>query len=338
MEKNANTWKNIIKWLIVLLLIAIVYRTKKELITEAVGQIRHLPVHCSVICLTVTVFYGILEGALISTISGNKGEGVSFKKGVECAFYAAFYKLVTLGSGAGIAEIYYLSKERIPVSRATGMTLIQYIFQKMMITILGIAGLAICLLFGKEQIQPYLKFAVLGVLVSAGITLALFLLSCSEKVKSALQGLIGVLLRRFPEKQISLHKKIEEFNEAGKQIWKDPEKIAKCVFYNLGKLLCWYVIPAVVFLTKYEVNLPLCVCRMAVISTLAGVMVAPAGIGTLEYVFTLFYGSAYGVLAATAVILYRFFIMIVPCLIGIVPVVLHANKKETPSYSNGLIR
>ena len=306
---------------------------------EAVGQIRHLPVWCSMICLTVTVFYGILEGALISTISGSKGEGVSFRKGVECAFYAAFYKLVTLGSGAGLAEIYFLSKERIPVSRATGMTLIQYIFQKMMITILGAVGLLVCLLFGRGELQAYLMFAVLGVFVSAVITLILFLLSFSERITKMLQGLTDILLKKFPKRKESLQKKLKEFNEAGRQIWGDPEKITKCIIYNLGKLLCWYVIPAVVFLTKYEVHIPVCICQMAVVSTLAGVMAAPAGIGTLEYVFTLFYGDAYGVLAATAVILYRFFIMIVPCLIGIVPAALHGRTGDGDQlYSNGLIR
>jgi uncharacterized membrane protein YbhN (UPF0104 family) len=55
---------------------------------------------------------------------------------------------------------------------------------------------------------------------------------------------------------------------------------------------------------------------MAVANMIGTVMIAPAGAGTLEFVVSLLFAPLFGVTAATVVILYRFYSMVVPFLIG----------------------
>ena len=68
----------------------------------------------------------------------------------------------------------------------------------------------------------------------------------------------------------------------------------------------------------------ICLAIMSFVVAIAGVMVAPAGIGTLEFVFMLlFAGMASNDKLLLAILLYRFFAFVVPGLVGVIVVIVH---------------
>ena len=53
--------------------------------------------------------------------------------GITNAFLCSFYRVATLGSGAGVAAIVYLGEHGIEYSRSFGMYMLQYAFHKISI-------------------------------------------------------------------------------------------------------------------------------------------------------------------------------------------------------------
>jgi len=63
---------------------------------------------------------------------------------------------------------------------------------------------------------------------------------------------------------------------------------------------------------------------MSFVIAISGVMVAPAGIGTSEFVFMLlFAGMASNDKLLLAILLYRFFTFVVPGIVGVIVVIVH---------------
>jgi len=332
MEKKKENIKTLIRWIVVGLLLLFVYITKQDLIDDALFEIKNIPHVITLICFLLTMMYYVTDGYITCIVSERDDFRLRLSDGFSCSLYCAFYKVTTLGAGSGISEIYYLSKRGIHASSGTGITLVQYAYQRFAYLIWGLFGAIYLYLKKYEVVMTYKYFIIGGLVISILVMGGIFLISYSEKIASMVIKLIKALLKRFPQKADSLCSKIIDFNNTGRSIWKNTHRALYIIFLNLIKMFLWYSIPAVVFAPKYNVDLLSCVCMMAVINMIAGIMISPAGIGTLEYVFTLFYGKMYGVTATTAVILYRFFTLIVPMLIGVIPVLRHNKQDDLPEH------
>ena len=89
-----------------------------------------------------------------------------------------------------------------------------------------------------------------------------------------------------------------------------------------GKLVLFYAIPVFLF----QKNLPLCnvlprweecIFLMAVVYMLSGVIPAPSGVGSLEFVFLLFFSRFAGTqIAVPAILVFRFVTWIFPFAVG----------------------
>jgi len=320
--KNNSLLKIFIRWIIILILIVLVFILKKELIYSAFEEIKNLNLNTILICLVLSMGYFIFDG-LINTQTSK----CSIWFGQKCSFYCAFYKLATLGAGAGLAEVYYLTGINIPASKGTGIMMIQYAMHKLLVTLMGLTFFIILSIHGDLTAKKYVLFILIGSIISILICATLILIAASQKFSKLMIRLANFLLKRWPEKAQNLEEKIRTFTENGQDLIHSKKNILLTGLFNIFKLLCWYSIPAVIFALQGGGNYFHDVAYMGLALMLTGVMIAPAGVGTLEYVFTLFFTSQYGALATAAVILYRFFTMIPPFIVGI-PFVLSGRKKE----------
>lgn len=83
------------------------------------------------------------------------------------------------------------------------------------------------------------------------------------------------------------------------------------------KLSCWYMVPWLLFAGTTSLSLPDTMLLTALIQTLAAVIPCPSGIGAVEYVFSLFFGTyVSGVSAVSASLVYRFATFLFPCIPG----------------------
>ena len=99
--------------------------------------------------------YFVLEGLVIKILAVKYDPEFSLAQGTSCAYYCCFYKMITFGSGGGIAEIYYLNKRGVPAAKATGMDLVQYMLQRMSIVVYGLLCVLVFFKDVKEPLEGY---------------------------------------------------------------------------------------------------------------------------------------------------------------------------------------
>ena len=96
------------------------------------------------------------------------------------------------------------------------------------------------------------------------------------------------------------------------------------------KFACWYAIPGIFFAGSYSVTVATCLGLTAVCNMVGCVMLAPSGVGTLDFVFALFFACVIpdGDAVAAALVIYRLFTWIVPFVIGLVPALAVRKRDE----------
>lgn len=332
MEKSGkkNIISNIIKWAIIMVILVIVYLWKKSEILEAIDEMKNHPFWVSLLCLVATTLHFVVEGRIIHNMTMYEKRQMTWWEAFKCGLYCAFYKFISLGSLSGIAEVYYISKHDIEPGRASGITLVQYAYQKLGITILGTFSF-ICLYFsGVSTVEKYAKFGILGSVIALGIVLLLITLSASKKFATILikivEKIFDKILKKYKDKSKELIEQIQTFNDAGLYFWKHKILCLRVTLLKMLKMSLWYSIAAIVVCASNKANPLECIALMATANMIGTVMVAPAGAGTLEFVVALLFAPLFGATSATVAIMYRFYSMVVPFLFG--AFVFAADKKS----------
>ena len=168
-DKNISAGKTLLRLAFLLVLVGIVVVFFPDEPAKVVLELKRTgPGVLAVILLLASLRFA-LEGLVIRTAAGQleNGSRLSVKDGICCAFYCEFFRLFTLGTGSGIAEIWYLSKSGLEPARGAGLAMVQYTFHKLVITLCGIAALFLC---GNDIRQTLSQYRYL---IAAGCILAL---------------------------------------------------------------------------------------------------------------------------------------------------------------------
>ena len=116
--------------------------------------------------------------------------------------------------------------------------------------------------------------------------------------------------------------KLALLQSESRSLLKDPLLLLRLFLCNLLKFTTWYLIPWFVYGGSAAADaLPFtalqCFSLTALSQSLAGVIPTPAGIGSVEAVFVLLFRRLLPeAKALSAVVLYRFDTMLLPCAIG----------------------
>ena len=119
-----SVWKYLLKLLFICLLLGILYYSFKDSMGDMVTELSKVSPQIILVLFLSVVVYHLCEGHITWLIVHKTHPEYPRRKGFCNAFYCSFYKTATLGSGSGIAGIYYLNKAGIPVitpnTRANG--------------------------------------------------------------------------------------------------------------------------------------------------------------------------------------------------------------------------
>ena len=337
MEKSTGkqtVLKNIIKWLILLLLAAFGYCYNREFIHDALSEVGHTPFFVLLLAFLLGNLYFLFEGVIISRMTVTGRIRVNVPRGIACGYMCEFYRLSTLGNGGGIAQVYYYYSYGIPVSEALGICISQYTFQKITIGLMGIVSFVFLVISGNRGIMKYAGYMAVGALMIAVVCAVLFLVMVSRRISEALLHLLDRMTKHWPR----ANKKLEELRTAcdrlqtqARLVWSNKPLFFSVILLDLAKQISWYLIPGVYLSFTRGVSLLPCVGIMAVCNMLAGVMVAPSGIGTLDFVFGITFAKLVpnGEVVAAMLIIYRLFTWFLPFLFGLPVALCHKKVVRT---------
>lgn len=323
-NKNAKHGftKQLISGIFILLLLVIALLTHRDSLSDILKGITEVsPASIAVSALLSTLFF-IMEGCIICKLAACINPAYKFKDGIATAYRCEFYRLITFGSGTGIAEIHYLHQKGIEPAAGTGISILQFTMKKIGVAILGI--ISFLLLYRspdtKALCRDYTVFLTIGCIVTVAIALFLFSITLSDRVMAFVLWIIDKLSDKFPsftEKLASLKKQVYLLNESGHTFLHKKLILIQVVLFNLMKLTAIYCIPAYLLRGKCDIGFIECTALMAAVYILAGVIPAPSGIGSLEFIYLLLFGVlAEPETTVPTLLVFRFVTWILPFIIG----------------------
>lgn len=274
------------------------------------------------ICV-MAVVYHLIEGLITTILAKQYNREFSYRMGITNAFFCSFYRVATLGSGAGVAALLYLKEHGVEYSKGFGLYMLQYAFHKISIALYSMLLFALGWSFMCSHYGEYGWLLVTGYVMTLIITACLILFCCSvgfhRFIFSVVDFLNNKLNRRFDAAVEQLKDQCGMLEEASRFLLKKRGMVAGIIGMNLVKFCFWYGIPYLIFRNHSDVTL---IETMAVTSLsvmLAAVIPSPAGIGSTELVLTSLFAGILGTgLAGSASLLYRFGTFVFPFLVGAV--------------------
>ncbi len=325
--------KQIIKLVFVAAIVAAIVYTFRDSAKPIAEELVQTSWQVVLAICVASVLYELVEGWITYAFARHYNPAFRYRDGVESAFYCSFYRVATLGSGAGIAAIYYFHEKQIDYSKSTGMYMIEYVVHKVSIAILSVLLLIFNFKFIEQNYRSYLWMLILGYGVTVVVACFLLLFCCSKHFHRLILWLLGKLNEKLNGKLDRQSTQVREYcgilEEATKDLLHDRKLIVTAVLKNLLKFSCWYAIPYLVLRTECDITLSQGMAVMSLTAMLAAVIPAPAGIGSTEFVFTLLFSVLIGTgLAGSTSLLYRFATFVFPFLIGAVAALNHQRKKR----------
>lgn len=277
------------------------------------------------ICV-MTVAYHLIEG-LITTIMARKYQpAFTYRMGVTNAFFCSFYRVATLGSGAGVAAIVYLGEHGLKYSEGFGLYMLQYAFHKISIALYSVLFFALSWSYMSTHYGDYMWLLAAGYIITIIITLCLILFCCFEGFHRLIFKILDFgnrkLKGRFTGQVEHLREQCGMLEAASRYLLRKKAMAAGIIILNLVKFCFWYGIPYLVLKNQCEVTLAETMAVTSLSVMLAAVIPSPAGIGSTEFVLiSLFSGIAGAGLAGSVSLLYRFGTFVFPFLAGAVIVI-----------------
>ena len=323
--------KSWLKYVLVFGLIFFVCWYERNFLAQAAEKIRKLPNWTIFIIIVLSLTYLVWEGTIICLLMRQSVKHYSWIQGVRCSFVCSFFRTTTLGSGGGVAQMYEMNRDGLPLARGAGLSMVQYIFHKVSITLYGLIGF-LCLLFAKdESVSGYTAFLAAGIGLTALITAVLLLVTACPPFSNW-----GFLIAerlchgKWQDKRDKMKAQIDSMQEESLRLLKHSPRTAGGIFLcDFAKLTCWYLVPWFVLSADLPVSLWQIVCITAAAQMLAGVIPTPAGLGSLEFVFLMFSTKIVGTAeAGAAMILLRCAVNIIPLVPGALLALTDRRKKK----------
>ena len=105
--------KLLINSLVILLLFVIALLTYRDSLLDILKGITEVSPSNITVSVLLSVLFFIMEGSIIYKMASGIVPTYRLKYGIATAYRCEFYRLITFGSGTGIAEIHYLHKKGI---------------------------------------------------------------------------------------------------------------------------------------------------------------------------------------------------------------------------------
>ncbi|MDY5882509.1 MAG: lysylphosphatidylglycerol synthase transmembrane domain-containing protein [Roseburia sp.] len=302
---------------------AIIY-TFRDSAAPILAQLKKTPLWVVLAICMCALLYDVVESVITYILARQYNPDFKFAKAMGNTFYCAFYRVATLGSGAGVAAVYYLNENGVAVSQGFGMYMIEYALHKISIAIFS--GIFFLLNFGCmwEHFADYTWLMAAGYAITIIITVVLVLFCSAKWFHDLLLRFLG-LLNRKGKLDVLIAQLTEQcmmLEDAARRLLKKKKLVIETILLNLLKAAFWYGIPYLIFVSHAQVTITETMAVTAMSVMLAAVIPSPAGIGSTEFVFTALFASIVGTgLAGSASLLYRFGTFVFPFLIGAVVVI-----------------
>ncbi|MGM9835071.1 MAG: YbhN family protein [Bacilli bacterium] len=273
------------------------------------------------VCLSLIIVYFLLQGIYMKRNLNLLKKKISVFKGIFYSIVEFFFSGITPSSTGGQpVQLYYMNKDKIQKKKALITLLINTIYFKLIIVILGI----LILIFKHELIlsmRPlFIFFYFLGIIVDLFIVIGGYLLLYKQIIlKKILQIVENIIKVFFKNYEMKIDDNIEKYSNEVNELGKHKLELFFEFLITFLQRVCLFSISYVVYkafgLSEYNF-FEIIIIQISVQVAIEFIPL-PGGTGVSEYLFNIFFITAFGSsLSSTAMLVTRTFSFYIPLILS----------------------
>ena len=335
MKKN-NFIINIL--IILIVLIIVLYFSLKDDYVAIINAIQNMKMIYIIIAILVLIIYRALISYTHYLLIKQNNEHIPYLKMLQINFIILFFHGVTPFAGGGQPmEVYYLHKEGIGVTKATNITLQNFIMFQISLVLTGIIALVynrIFKLFPNNQLISQL--VVLGFLINFLILIATYVISFGKRINKFIleKGIHFLAKIKIIKKEAEVQERFKDYItrfQKNALVFKNKKHlIIKYVFINTLGLIILYAMPAAIAAGLGEsISIPIAMTTTAYVMIIGSYVPIPGGTGGIEYSFMFFYSTFIkGSILNAIMLVWRFVSYYLGMIIGAIALALYGKKEK----------
>lgn len=295
--------KNKIKYIFNFLLIAIVlsivlYFSLKDNYQEIISTILKMNYIWIFVAILALIIYRLCASlGHYYIIKANNGK-VSYLKCFQINLMILFFHGITPFAGGGQPmEIYFLHKEGIPVTKATNITLQNFIVYQIALIITGLMALIYNHIFNVFPNDSLIKYlVVLGFTINTLVLVVTFILSFGKKtnkfiIEKGIHFLAKIkIIKEEKKTQEKCQKYLQSFHDNAIELKKNKKIVAFMVLINIIGLMTMYSMPYPILRGMgININIFKVITAIAYVMIIGSFVPIPGGTGGIEYSFIFFF-------------------------------------------------
>ena len=327
--------------LIILIVLSIVlYFSLKDNYEEIMHAILTMNNWWIIIAILFFCSYRILIGFSNYNIVKINEEKISLLKSIQINFIILFFHGVTPFAGGGQPmEIYYLHNEKINVTKATNITLQNFIVYQVSLVIVGTMALIYNYFFPLFPSNSLIKrLVILGFAINMLVLVVTYILSFGKRINKFIcnQGLNLLsklkLVKNVDEVREKLNKYLVNFHSNALKLKKNKLQMFFNILIDILAILVLYMVPYAVLkgMNINSVSLIDAIVSTAYVMTIGSFVPIPGGTGGIEYGFIFFFGHLIaGSVLNASMLVWRFITYYLGMILGAIFLALYRKKEKT---------
>lgn len=295
--------KNKIKYIFNFLLIAVVlsivlYFSLKDNYQEIISTILKMNYIWIFVAILALIIYRLCASlGHYYIIKANNGK-VSYLKCFQINLMILFFHGITPFAGGGQPmEIYFLHKEGIPVTKATNITLQNFIVYQIALIMTGLMALIYNHIFNVFPNDSLIKYlVVLGFTINTLVLVVTFILSFGKKtnkfiIEKGIHFLAKIkIIKEEKKTQEKCQKYLQSFHDNAIELKKNKKIVAFMVLINIIGLMTMYSMPYPILRGMgININIFKVITAIAYVMIIGSFVPIPGGTGGIEYSFIFFF-------------------------------------------------
>ena len=331
--------KYIFNFLLIAIVLAIVlYFSLKDNYQEIISTIfkmNYLWIFVAILFLIIYRLCASLGHYYI--IKANNGK-VSYLKCFQINLMILFFHGVTPFAGGGQPmEIYFLHKEGISVTKATNITLQNFIVYQIALILTGLFALIYNRIFNVFPNDNLIKYlVVLGFLINTLVLVVTFILSFGKKtnkfiIEKGIHFLTKIKIIKDEQKvQDKCQKYLQSFHDNAMELKKNKKIVAFAVLINILGLMTLYSMPYPILRgMNVNINILKVVTAIAYVMIIGSFVPIPGGTGGIEYSFIFFFQYLIsGSILHAAMLVWRLISYYLGMIFGAIALSLYRKKEK----------
>ena len=299
MKSKKQIFKNITIFILLIIITFVVIFNNNDF-EKTINVILSVKIIYIILGIIAMFLYFILESLNINNILKKLGHKINIIKSLKYSLIGFFFSGITpAATGGQPMEIYYMKKEKIPVTHSTLALLIQLCSFHIITIICGIIGIII-----NYHLLPnnFIWLFIVGISLK-GITLITMLICLfSKKISTKLVKIFIKILEKIKYKNIdtlkqSIDTSLKEYNEGSKFIKKNKTIFIKSLIIVLIQMIAYYSITFFVYksfsLSTYNILQIIFIQAMLFVSISS--IPLPGSVGISESAFINIYITIFGI-------------------------------------------